>query len=81
MPYKVFLDYFKAIEVLNARESLDEIRNTSFSNMKKESQEKIRKDLMRKAKNIRADSGIELAPERAAEIMARRMLEVKSRGR
>jgi hypothetical protein len=66
--------------VLSARESLDLIRDTSYAAVRKEDQKKIKDSLMRRAKNIRAESKLNLSNKEMAEIMARRMLEVQNRG-
>lgn len=49
MPCDVFSVYAKAIEVLEAQETLIAIRSASFSTLTKDGQDKLLKELQRKA--------------------------------
>lgn len=51
MPFSVFIDYQKAIKIINARERLDDIRTSNFSKNSAENRKKIWKSYSKDAEN------------------------------
>ena len=83
LSYKQFQKYILAIDVLRARELMELIDVSSYPHLnKKESQRRLFNELKKRANNVKHinNSGLNISPQEAAEIMARRMLEVKNRG-
>lgn len=81
MPYGTFMSYFKAMDVVKAAEGIESCKYNSYPHFdKKEDREKILKDLNSRLRNIEHNSANkDLTPSQMAEIMARRMTEIKNR--
>lgn len=67
MPQKDFESYFNAISLLSAEEKLDQIGNSSFPHYKKETQQKIRRQLNQVLRRgIKKESSKLITPEELA---------------